>query len=151
MAKLRAVKEQKPLRFVQRRETVFPRLLLLLGLWSLRAFDSNQSENNMEGGGGLMIVARSLFGATLGTSGLVVVSQLFCRVQGWAWDGFCSAPSAPLQAAWGLRPSVHPTLAPGPPSIPSSRTQALGSAAPNPNPLSAPTPPHVSASTWLLW
>lgn len=31
----------------------------------------------MEGEGGLMMVARSLFGATLGIRGLVVVSQLF--------------------------------------------------------------------------
>lgn len=31
----------------------------------------------MERGGGLMMVARSLFGATLETRGLVIVSQLF--------------------------------------------------------------------------
>lgn len=76
-----------------------------------------------------MMVARSLFGATCGTRGLGVESQLsFGRVQGWAWNGFCSAP--PLQAAWGLEPSVSPTLASGPPSIPPTRPQALGSAIP---------------------
>lgn len=78
-----------------------------------------------------MMVARSLFGATLRTGGLVVVSQLFFgRVRGWAWNGFRSASPAPLPAAWGLGPFVHPTLAPGPPSIPTSRPQALGSAVP---------------------
>lgn len=102
----------------------------------------------MEGGGGLAMVARSLFGATLGTSG---TSRLCPNSSEGAWTGrlgrdrFRSAPFRRqlCRLPEALKPNVHPTLAPGPPSIhPLTEASGPGISCPRILTLFQPSPPQ---------